>query len=261
MTNAAGLVRATANALMINEASLSVQMRFLREAELMPTGGRGTGGYIMRPQDAATLITAAAVTSALKDTAELTKKFLELPLSAWDVFGPDRRQQHPEPPLPGLNHEAVIRKFGFGRISRESNFRTTFAFIVEQLVKGNMFPELTGDDFAAQPDDKISLAYRHSLSVNFYLPVPAISVAYIAYGIFREALTFSNAGSAAQMNLVSYASLLQDRGMDRALRQIRSVSGQSLELVAEAIGGEGLRSALAVSPNSRRKRLRSSKRK
>jgi hypothetical protein len=48
MTNSAGLVKTVASALMINEASLAVQMRSLREADIIPTGGRGTGGYSMR---------------------------------------------------------------------------------------------------------------------------------------------------------------------------------------------------------------------
>jgi hypothetical protein len=84
MSNAAGLVRDTSKALFVKEASLAVQMRFLRQGGLIPTGGRGTGGYAMRPKDAAALLVAAAATSALKDTAEVTEAFLNLPMKHWE---------------------------------------------------------------------------------------------------------------------------------------------------------------------------------
>jgi hypothetical protein len=93
MTNSAGLVKTVASALMINEASLAVQMRFLREADIIPTGGRGTGGFAMRPRDAAALTIAAVVSGSLKDTADLTKEFLRLPMTYRNIFGPNRPQQ------------------------------------------------------------------------------------------------------------------------------------------------------------------------
>lgn len=249
MTNSAGLVRTVASALMINEASLAVQMRILREADIIPTGGRGTGGYAMRPRDAAALTIAAVVSGSLKDTADLTEKFLRLPMTYRNVFGPNRPQQVKDLRA-GLDHDAVIRKFGMGRIPDGSDVQTTFASLIEMYIEYRLFPSLVPGDFSSPPEPGEDLTYRPTLAMGFFLPVPCVGITYVAGRIFREVMTFG--GPNEPLDPFHYPAVLERAGMGHALQQMRVLPEPSLRQIADAVGHEGLRSALSPAPSRRK---------
>jgi hypothetical protein len=247
MSNAAGLVRDTSKALFVNEASLAVQMRFLREAGLIPTGGRGTGGYAMRPRDAGSLLIAAAVTSAIKDTAEITQVFLNLPMKHWDVKGPSRPLQWASRggTLPGLEQDTVIRKFGLGRVSWGSTFQQTLETVLEMFIRKQIFPELSPSDFREPPDPEMRLDYRHSMSIQFFLPLPCVVIAYYADRILQESISFGGFGDL--VNIGSYRRIIERAEMEGCLVQFKQVDEVAIEKIAESVGQEGLRSALQAS--------------
>lgn len=256
MTNSAGLVRAVADALMLNEASLGVQMRLLREADVVPTGGRGTGGYAMRPRDAAALTIAAVVSGTLKDTADLTREFLHLPMTYRSVFGPNRPQQVRDL-RPGLDHDAVIRKFGMGRIADGSDVQSAFATLIEMYIEERLFPPLTAGDFTSPPEPGEDLGYRPTLAMWFFLPVPCVAISYVANRIFREVMTFG--GPSASLDAYNYPDVLERAGKAHALQQMRVLPEVSLRRIAEAVGPEGLRSALVPAPARRKSATSKSK--
>jgi hypothetical protein len=262
MANQAGLVRQVASSLHINEATLSVQMRVLREADLIPTGGRGKGSYAVTPENAATLMTAAAVSSSVKDTAIITKSFLDLPLDFHEVRGPGQHLDHgshrPGPslrdPWPGLSLQRVLRKFGFARIGDPIDFGSALTAIVEMFIKSEVFPALEQSDFEADADIPGSLSYERSVTVQFYLPIPCAQIGYRASRILTEYLTFGPA-KARRLGLSTsmYKFLLEQRGMSGSLIQVRSLDEVALEKIAKAVGKEGLREAMAPRPSKRKK--------
>jgi hypothetical protein len=260
MSNQAGLVNSVARSLFISEATLSVQMRFLREADLVPTGGRGRGSYAMTPQDAATLLVAAAVTSVVKDTAALTDSFLQLPMDRHEVRGPGQHLPHgsryPETmmtdPWPGLSQQRVLRKFGFGRVDDKVTLLTALTAVFEMFIRNEMFPELTEADFetgAALPN---RLTYQRSLMVEFYLPIPCAQITYRAERILKEYLMFGPT-QGGQLDMDWYKLVVERRGMQGCLMQQRSVDEIALEKVAASVGKEGLRAAMDPRPSKRKK--------
>lgn len=261
MANQAALVQCVASSLHISEATLSVQMRVLREADLIPTGGRGKGSYAMTPENAATLVTAAAVSSAVKDTAIVAKSFLELPLDYHEVRGPGQHLDHgslrPGPslqdPWPGLSLQRVIRKFGFARIGDPIDFQSALTAVVEMFVKNEVFPDLEDSDF--ESDAEIPrLTYEGSVTVQFYLPIPCAQISYRASRILVENLTFGPAKSRRLgLSTTSYKALLEQKGMSGSLVQVRSFDEVALEKIAKTVGKEGLREAMAPRPSKRKK--------
>jgi hypothetical protein len=184
----------------------------------------------------------------LKDTAELTKEFLRLPMTYRNVFGPNRPQQIRDL-RPGLDHDAVIRKFGMGRIAEGSDVQTAFATMIEMLIEERLFPPLAPSDFSSLPDPGEDLTYRPTLAMWFFLPVPCVAITYVAGRIFREVMTFG--GPNQPLNAFNYPAVLERAGMGQALQQMRVLPAASFRLIAKAVGHEGLRSALTNGENVR----------
>lgn len=251
MANSAFLVRAVAEALALNESSLAVQMRLLREADIVPTGGRGTGGYNMRPRDAAALTVAAVVSSTLKDTVEITNRFVRLPMTYRGVYGPNRPQQVRDL-RPSLDHDAIIRKFGMGRIPDGSDVLTTLASLIEMLVEDRLFPSLSRGDFLPSGEPEQDLSYQSTLTMWFFLPIPCVAITYSANRIFREVITFG--GPNQPLDAYNYQSVLERAGMAHVLQQMRVLPEVSFRRIAEAVGPQGLVSALSPPPARRKTR-------
>jgi hypothetical protein len=226
-------------------------MRLLREADVIPTGGRGTGGYAMRPRDAAALTVATVVTNILKDTVEITKDFLALPIRWREVRGPARPLQ-PGGALPGLSQDAIVRKFGLGRIPDGADLHSAVATMIEMFIRGEMFPDLAISDFDPIPDSELPLDYEKQLVVRFFLPVPCVTILYMANKVLMERMVFGGIGE--RVTPETYGRLLARAGKEGALEQLRVLPAKSFERIAKSVGEEGLISALSPAPSRRKKR-------
>jgi hypothetical protein len=252
MANAAGLIKAVSKALAINEATVTHQHRLLREAGKVRKWGRGRGAAAMRPIDAATLLIASSTTSLLKDTVATVDKFANLPLAGRKLAGPDRALQFAEDDLlPGLNSDEVKRSFGLGRLAHESPFDRALGMIVRSCIDGSLFPSLSPGHFTEPPTAKLNLSYERFLSVRFFLPVPRVQVYYRATGVLFELLRFG--GAPGEPGFRYDRDVLEPAGVGPCLVEERSFDLRSLELVAKAIGKEGIRAEFetaAIKENS-----------
>lgn len=85
MAKLSDLVPALANVLQLPERTVAVYARFLREARLLSTGGRGPGAANMTPDDCARLLIAIMVADQVKDAVAAVERFWSLPVEFLDT--------------------------------------------------------------------------------------------------------------------------------------------------------------------------------